>query len=76
MHYPATGVGASFAWGLIKLFFSTSLAGNAQGVLMLLQNLAPSKPAAAAKQPVGGEGPGSGKTSRSNSRSRKGAKSQ
>jgi hypothetical protein len=75
MHYPATGVGASFAWGLIKLFFSTSLAGNAQGVLMLLQNLAPSKPAAAAKQPVG-EGSGSGKTSRSNSRSRKGAKSQ
>jgi hypothetical protein len=72
MHYPATGVGASFAWGLIKLFFSTSLAGNAQGVLMLLQNLAPPK-AAAANQPPS---EGSGKSGRGSSRSRKVAKSQ
>ena len=48
MHYPATGVGSAFAWGLIKLFYSTSLWGNAQGVGMLLGNMLKAKPSAAA----------------------------
>lgn len=35
MHYPSTGVGQMFAQGLIHMFYSTSLMGNVNGMLML-----------------------------------------
>lgn len=37
MEYPATGVGALFAAGLIDFFCSTSLAGNISGVLTVVK---------------------------------------
>jgi len=78
MHYPATGVGSAFAWGLIKLFYSTSLWGNAQGVGMLLGNMLKAKPSAArapAAASAGGRGAAKAGTvrARSTSRSRKAA---
>lgn len=38
MHYPATGVGAKFATGLIWLFYSTSVGGHFLGIAIILQN--------------------------------------
>jgi hypothetical protein len=38
MQYPSTGVGHLFAQGLIKLFYSQSLAGTLSGILTLIQH--------------------------------------
>ena len=37
MHYPATGVGHLFAQGLIKLFYSQSIAGVVEGIVALIK---------------------------------------
>ncbi len=37
MAYPSTGVGHLFAGGLIDMFYSTSLMGNLQGLLKVIQ---------------------------------------
>ena len=87
MHYPASGAGPCFAWGLIRLFYSTSLWGNMQGVVALMTNMG-AKPGAAARtgasvgaEAVAGAGDGAkakvatgaarGARARSSSRSRK-----
>eukprot|EP00606_Chrysophyceae_sp_TOSAG23-5_P000497 GSChrysophyteH2.ASY1.ANO1.911.1 assembled CDS len=41
MHYPATGIGANFARGLINFFYNTSLVGNLRGVIALITNSNP-----------------------------------
>lgn len=37
MQYPATGVGHLFAQGLIRMFYSTDLMGNLQGLLTVIK---------------------------------------
>lgn len=37
MHYPSTGVGHLFAQGLIKLFYSQSIVGVAEGIFALIK---------------------------------------
>lgn len=38
MAYPSTGVGPSFAQGLIHMFYSTSITGNLYGIFLLIKN--------------------------------------
>ena len=58
MHYPASGAGPSFAWGLIRLFFSTSLWGNLQGVVALMTNMGAKPGMAAGASASAGAGAG------------------
>lgn len=37
LQYPSTGIGANFAQGLIKMFYSTSYFGNLEGLVLLIK---------------------------------------